>query len=303
MNRAARAVLALAVLASATSVVAQELPYYGVGADLFASTDADDSETVKVGANLDWRWRGPESYQGIRLETARFTPLGGESTKEQRLYYRFAEKAGDWTWTGEVGTNGESALGSVAVHNDARFRQEYFVERERVETPQGLDQDLYYTFAGAAFDLPVDDRNVFTALVGIQDFTGDNVRTHLRGRYIHVVKPEWGLSAQIRTRYFRNSEPNEYDYFSPEWYVEVLPVVQVQRFRDGWRYQAAVGVGVQREADSDWRAARHFEASITSPTEGRDWIAKAAFVHSNTPVTTGYTYDYNQLTLSLTRLF
>lgn len=31
----------------------------------------------------------------------------------------------------------------------------------------------------------------------------DNLRTHLRLNYIHVVKPEWGLSAQVRTRYFK----------------------------------------------------------------------------------------------------
>ena len=32
----------------------------------------------------------------------------------------------------------------------------------------------------------------------MQDFTGDNLRLN----YIHVVKPKWGLSAQVRTRYF-----------------------------------------------------------------------------------------------------
>ena len=63
-----------------------------------------------------------------------------------------------------VGTNGETVLGSLSVHNDARIRQEYFIERDRLETAQGLDQDLYSTFAGAAFDLPVDERNTLTAL-------------------------------------------------------------------------------------------------------------------------------------------
>ncbi len=296
--------VATAALAGSPEAAAQERPYSSaVAADLFVSSDADESETLKAGVNFDWRYRGPEDYRGVRLETARFSPLGQAATDEQRIYYRFAETGADWTWTGTVGTNGDTALGSVSVHNDAPFRQEYFVERERVETAQGLDQDIYYTFAGAALDLPVDDRNTFTVLAGLQDFSGENVRTHLRARYIHVIKPDWGLSAQLRTRYFRNSEPAEFDYFSPEWYVEVLPVVQVRRFHDGWRYQAAVGLGAQREADSDWRSSRHFEASVTSPAVGAGWFVKAAVIHSNTPVTSGYGYDYNQLTLSVTRAF
>ena len=128
-----------------------------------------------------------------------------------------------------------TVLGSLSVHNDDRIGQEYFIERDRLETAQGLERDLYHTFVGAAFDLPIDERNTVTALVGVQDFDGENLRTHLRARAIHVIKPEWGLSVQLRTRYFHNSVPAEADYFSPGCYVEVLPVVQVQRFHGGWR--------------------------------------------------------------------
>lgn len=42
---------------------------------------------------------------------------------------------------------------------------------------------------------------------------------------------------------------------------------------------------------STWRAIR------------RDWVGKAGFVHSNTPVANGYTYDHNQLTSAVTRVF
>jgi len=315
MIRAARFIITAAALCAASTAVAGERPYYedvstgqrpfnpAVGADLFFSTDADESETVKAGVNFDWQYQGPESYQGLRLETARFTPLGGESAEEQRVYYRFAHKGETWSSTGAVGTNGDTVLGSVSVHNEARFRQEYFIERDRLETPQGLDQDLYFTFAGAAFDLPVDDFNTFTAVVGAQEFGGENLRTHLRARYVHVIKPEWGLSAGVRTRFFHDSEPGEADYFSPEWYVEVLPTVQVQRFVDGWRYQVAAGLGAQRDSGSDWRAAGWFEASVTSPKINRDWYVKAAVVHSNTPVSSGYAYDYSQLNVALTRGF
>lgn len=304
MNRIIGMMLAALALGFAPAVAAQEIPYWqAVGADLFTSTDADEAETVKAGIGYDWRYRDPADFQGVRLETARFSPATGPALEEQRLYYRFARPGEDWSWNGQVGTNGETVLGSLSVHNDARVRQEYFIERQRLETAQGLAGERYHTFAGAAFDLPVDERNTLTALVGVQDFDGDNLRTHLRARAIHVLKPEWGLSVQLRTRYFHNSVPAEADYFSPEWYVEVLPVMQVRRFHDGWQYQAAVGVGAQREADADWRAARHFEASVTSPPIGRDWHVKAAVLHSNAPVASGQGYDYRQASVSLTRAF
>lgn len=300
LSLAAAGLLALAGAASA-----QDADPSGpaVSFDVFASTDADDSDLLKAGVSFDWDYDGPNAYQGLRLETARFTPLGGDTTESQRVYYRFADGKGDWTWNGQVGTDGDTALGAVSLVREGRFRQEYFIEREIVETPQGLDRGLYYTFVGGSFDLPVTDRDSFTVMAGVQDFSGKNVRTHLRANYVHVVKPEWGLSAQLRTRYYRSSEPGEFDYFSPEWYAEVMPVVQLRRFHGGWRYQGAVGYGAQRDSGSDWRSARYLEASVASPPIRRDWVFKAAAVYSNTPVTTGYAYDYKQVTLSLTRAF
>ncbi|MGZ9100738.1 MAG: hypothetical protein ACXW3O_13635, partial [Brevundimonas sp.] len=111
MIRAARFIITAAALAGASAVAAEERPYYedvstgqrplnpAVGADLFYSTDADESETLKAGVNLDWQYQGPDSYQGLRLETARFTPLGGDATEEQRAYYRFAHKGETWSST------------------------------------------------------------------------------------------------------------------------------------------------------------------------------------------------------------
>lgn len=308
MMRAFAVLFSVAAVGAAGPVLAQdgardEAFSPAVGLDVFASTDADDTDILKAGLSFDWRYSDPEHYQGVRIETASFAPIGQEAVEDQRIYYRFADKGEHWAWNGMVGTDGDTVLGAFSVHNDARIRQEYFVERERLETPLGLERGLYHTFLGAAFDLPVNDRTTFTAVVGVQDFAGDNTRLHLRANYIQVLKADWGLSTQVRTRFFQNSDPRALDYYSPEWYAEVLPVVQVRRFHGGWRYQAAVGLGAQKDADSDWRSARYFEASVATPPIHRDWVGKAGFVHSNTPVTNGYTYDYNQLTFALTRVF
>lgn len=270
--------------------------------DVFASSDADDTEVRKWGADLDWRRSDPESYEGVRLERAMFRPLGQAATHDWRAYYRRADKGRDWAWSGRIGTDGHTALGAVSVHNTARFRQEYFLEREIVETPQGLDRGIYYTFAGGALDLPLDARNVVTLVGGVQDFTGRNTRLHVRANYVRVLN-DAGLSAQLRTRHFHSSDPREFDYFSPRNFTQIVPTLQLRRRQGGWRYMVAAGLGAQRETGGGWRQARTLNAQVTSPPVGRAWALDATFAYSNTPAGAGYTYDYRQFSLAVRRLF
>ena len=97
--------------------------------------------------------------------------------------------------------------------------------------------------------------------------------------------------------------PGEFDYFSPRWYVEVVPVVQVRRFVGGWQYLAAGGWGAQRDSRSDWRQSRYLNLRLRSPSSRRGWIVSADATYSNTPVTSSDTYDYLSGGLSLTRAF
>ena len=274
-----------------------------VGVDVFASTDADHAEVTKFGLDWDLVHDDPDHYRGLRLERARFAPPGIAPRNDQRLYARFA--AGDtagWSWRGKVGTDGDALLGSASLVRGGSWRQEYFVEREVVETAQGLAEGLHYTYGGAAFDLPVNARQVFTALAGVQDFSGDNRRLHLRGRYVHVVDEAHGLSLQLRVRYSHDHVPHEFDYFSPRWYARALPMLQWRRFLGGWRVQAAAGTGRQGDADGGWRPANLVEASISSPAD-RDWRFEASLLHTNEPSATGAGYRYTQGMLSLSRRF
>ena len=292
--RGALAAAALALPAPAAAAPA-------AGLEVFYSSDAEETEVLKTAIAFDLAYAGPTKRFGVAVERARYRPLGQDSKTMARVFLRAAERVGDWKWNASVGTDGDTLIGSATVHDEARFRKELFVERDIVETPLGIERGLYYTFAGAAIDLPADDRNVLTLIGGLQAFTGDNVRTHLRATYVHVVKPEWGLSAQLRTRYFRSSEPGEYDYYSPRWYAEVLPVVQVRRFIGGWQLLGAAGYGAQRDSDSKWRSSRLLNARFTSPPFRKDWALTGSLLYTNTPVGTGFTYRYLQATLGLTK--
>lgn len=292
-----------ALVLGAAAPAAAQAPPPAIGADIFYSSDAEDTEVLKTGINFDLRHSGPDEYVGFRVERARFRPLGQDRETVERVYIRAADTIGGWKWNATVGTDGDTVLGSAAIHDEARFRKEFFVEREILETPQGIARGIYYTFAGAAIDLPADDRNIVTLVAGVQPFTGDNVRTHLRATYVHVVEPSWGLTAQLRTRYFHSSEPGEFDYFSPRWYAEVLPVLQMRRFVGGWQLLGAAGYGAQRNSDSKWRSARYFNARVTSPAFREDWAVSGNALYTSTPVGTGTSYGYFQFNMGLTKAF
>ena len=262
------------------------------GMELWMSTDAEKTDVVKLMGRALWNFEGRDKYQGIAFEKAWFKPLGQHAREKERGYIDLADSAGDkWLWRARIGTDGDTVIGSASLRT-RNWKQNYFIERDMIETPQGVDRGIYYTFVGASFDFPVDDRNVFTAMGGVQEFTGKNERLHLRGSYIHVLKSEWGLSAQLRGRYFHSTTPREYDYFSPEDYVEILPVVQVRRFKSGWMYQLAGGYGAQHATGTKWQDSRYASLRVESPSRARRLNGFLEVQYTNTSITSGPNYDY-----------
>lgn len=258
------------------------------GAELSFSTDSDQTDVVKLLARALWQFDGRDSFQGIAIERALFKPSGGRTRKQTRAYLDLAGSLqSKWRWRARVGSNGHTVLGSAGLRTED-WRQEYFVEREVVETRQGLDRGIYYTFAGASFDLPAGERNSVNLMGGVQEFTGRNVRFHVRGLVSHVVAPKAGISLQLRTRYFHSTVPHEFDYYSPRDFVSAIPVVQMRRFNShGWMVLAAVGIGAQKATGSNWQAARLADLRIESPAKSNRLQAFAQIQYSNNSLNQG----------------
>lgn len=293
--------LAAAMLACAPAAWAGDV---AGGFDLFASDDGDDTSVLRTGLTAYHHYEDPTHYRGLTVEHARIRPQGTHGWSENRIYYRFADSSAEWTWNAQVGTNGDTLLGNASLLREARLRQEYFVEREVVETRQG-ENGLYATFVGAAVDLPLDasERQQLTLLAGVQDFTGENLRGHLRAVYSALLVPQWGLSAQLRARAFHNSQPGEADYYSPRWFAEAIPMLRVRRFHHRWMLSVAAGIGAQRDNDSDPRAARLAQVVVESPRAAGRWYLRATGTYSNTPVGEGINYGYRQVGLQLIQPF
>ncbi len=275
-----------------------------VGLEISTSTDSDDTDVIKLLGRAAWVDDGADRYQGIAIEQAWFKPGGGHIRKQQRLYVELADKLRDkWLWKARVGTNGKTWVGSANIRM-RDWSKELFLEREVVETRRGVDEGVYYTFVGASVDLPASKRHVFNVVAGVQEFTGMNERLHLRGSYVHVVKPELGLSVQLRARYFHSTAPGEFDYYSPKDFVQLLPVLQMRRFSStGWMILGAAGYGAQTAAGSGWQSARLAEVRFESPRGARDFRAFGHLQYSNNSLGGAGDYHYLSARFGLTKSF
>ncbi|GAB1596713.1 hypothetical protein [Lysobacter claricitrinus] len=301
-----RAACALLALVAAAAFAQDADPRPAAGVDLFLSNDADNTEVTRIGVTADWAFVDAQHYRGIELERARISPLGGPAHQFDRAFLRFAGTSTTWEWSGRVGTDGDRLLGSTSFVRPGRHRSEFFVERDVLETRNGVATGQTVTFAGAAIDLPVGegDHHQVTLLGGVQDFDDGNLRTHLRANYVQTLSERIGLSGQLRLRAFHDSSPHAGDYFAPGDYIELIPALQLRhRLSGGWVGSLVAGWGRQRQTGADWRPSRLSQATLTSPIRpGRSYL-RATFSYSDTPGVAGTGYGYRQGTLQWVRPF
>ena len=295
-----RALCLLIVLSAATTAAADP----ALDLQTFYSSDKAGFDTFKQLAGFDFRYLDPEHYFGIAAQYAHYEGPGFQ-TSYRRGYLSYADSHdnGDgtsWKWNALLGGDGDTWLGNAEVYRERAdgTRDDFFLERDIVETRDGTSRGIYYTLLGAAEDFSFNSRWSATAVAAVQDFTGDNTRTILKGRLVYVLSEDWGLSAQLRTRWFHDSHPYEYDYFSPRWYGEWIPTLQLRRFYAGNQFRIAIGYGSQRTSDSHWTPTKLAEIGWTSPKHGA-WYAKINAGYTNTPINTGYAYSYRYLNAQL----
>lgn len=314
MNRAKMRCMVLAAVSAASLVWAvpsfaqsleeqdhDEGPRGAAGTEIWASTDSEGTNVVKVSGRALWDFQGKDDYAGIVVEHAWFTPAVGETRQFDRVYLDMADRLNDkWRWRARLGTDGDTVLGSAELRR-ADWSRSFFFGREIVETAQGLNRRIYYTFLGASTDIPIDENNTLAVTAAVQEFSGENERLHLRGRYVHVLKASAGLSAQMDLRYYHSTKPGEFDYFSPANFVRAVPILQWRKFDDnGWMYLAAAGFGAQRSTGSDWMPARLVQLRFESPRSSDRLDAFGELVYTNDSITGGPSYDYLQGRLGLT---
>lgn len=290
-----RPFLLAAALAASVPAARAEEPVAGpaLRPEWLVSSDSDGNHSVRASLGWDVSRRDLEHWWGVRAERLRYAGPGWREVDE-RLFLRAAGGEGGWRWQGEVGSDGHDLLGSASVHSTGRWRQEYFLERDVLETELGAAEGRVHTFAGAALDMPLGERATATVLAGLQDFGARNLRRHLRATLAWTALPEAGLSLQLRARQFHDSDPGEAGYFAPGRYRQWLGVASMRRFTEGghqWRLTA--GLGRQHIGDGPSQRARLFELDVRTRASGRHYL-RATAGYSDAPgnQAAGPGYDY-----------
>src|SRR3546814_14028261 len=97
--------------------------------------------------------------RGLRLVRWLHRHVGVRGLTDQRAYLLFADTRSELKWNGKLGTYGHTLLGGASRVRDRAWRQEYYVERDVLETRSGRD-GRHATLAGAAFDIRSEERRV-----------------------------------------------------------------------------------------------------------------------------------------------
>jgi hypothetical protein len=252
----------------------------GNALEFLGTRDSDHFRSARLRAGLLVQHRSAYDFIALGLGGARYEQ--NDWSTERYTVLGAVRKTERTTGAGLVASLGLSQvddhLRAVADATwNVRFSQvtgvELIGQRDFVETRAGLEAGTMTNFAAASVDHTVADRLTLVGLAGLQYFSDDNRRAHLRGRAIYVLVPEQGLAAQLRGRIYESSRPGGALYFNPENYEQGDIGLRLRRALGGhWRLLAAAGVGQERIERGESQRTYYVEARAERSFASDLWL-------------------------------
>lgn len=116
------------------------------------------------------------------------------------------------------------------------------LERHIVNSQGGIEDGIVYNSLALVGDLAFTPAFNVGLAGGATLFSDGNDRPFVRSRWNYSIDEQYGLNLYLKTRSYRNSEPDRPQYFSPEWLNEAS-------FGLSSRWRAAEGVVISASAD------------------------------------------------------
>lgn len=238
----------------------------GAAGEVMGTSDTDHFRSARLGGGALIRHESAYDFVALGAMLTRYrqddwsadrTTLGGTVRNVER-----ATGAGLAATAGlsEAGGRVRAVLdGSYNLRLTPGAGVEFIAQRDFVETRAGIDAGATSSFAAAALDYAATDRLTLIGLAGVQYYSDDNRRDHLRGRLIYSVLPEEGLSVQLRARGYDSTRPGGTLYFNPDTYREADAGLRLRRSLGEWRVLAAAGAG-REKFDGPRQPVGYFEA-------------------------------------------
>jgi hypothetical protein len=295
------AVLAYALI-SLTCIAQEEPPSKQAISvpNVYIGSDSEDFSTYKYNAGYMPLYEHGEKYTGISYGHNYFTQNDWDSSAE--VYTLFTKAINPRTGLGyiaNIGYNLQNGHKLFTTDSSYGFRLtdttkgEVFVARDRIETQNALNNGIYYTFPGASIEQQIIKRLTAIAMVGTMYISDTNTRPTVKAKLIYDLIPEYGVTAQLRYRQYRDtntSVPN--NYFNPSTYNETMIAFGMRKRISGWVVSGTAGVGRQNISQDPTTTTQLYELGITSPVNSNDYYFKTRMGYGKSAGFLGPNYFY-----------
>jgi len=268
--------------------------------NVYFSSDSEGFSTYKYKAGYLPLYEHGEKYTGITYQHNYFTQGGWSSTGEQ---YTLVTKAiNPRTALGynlNIGYNTENGHQLVTTDSNYGFRvtdstkAEVIVNRDRVETQNSLNNGIYYTLGGVSVEQQVLERLTAILMGANMYFSDTNTRPIVRAKLIYDLVPDYGLTAQLRYRQYRDTNTNvANNYFNPSTYNETMIAFGARKRMAGWMLSGTAGVGRQTVNQDPSTTTQLYEFAATSPVASNDYYFKTRAGYGKSAGFLGPNYFY-----------
>ena len=271
--------------------------------NVYFSSDSEGFSTYKYKAGYLPLYEHGEKYTGITYQHNYFTQGGWSSTGEQ---YTLVTKAiNPRTALGynlNIGYNTENGHQLVTTDSNYGFRvtdstkAEVIVNRDRVETQNSLNNGIYYTLGGVSIEQQVLERLTAIVMGANMYFSDTNTRPMVRAKLIYDLVPDYGLTAQLRYRQYRDTNTNlPNNYFNPSTYGETMIAFCARKRISGWMLSGTAGVGRQTVNQDPSTTTQLYEFAATSPVASNNYYFKTRAGYGKMAGFLGPNYFYRYL--------
>lgn len=297
----AAVLLALAALCLTPAHPALAANEPGIGGGFFASRDSESFSTNALSALYLPDFAHGSDLAGVRTTLRRYSQ-GDWRLESQQLMalLRKVDPATANGWQLDAGLSLQGGHSTIALDGSfhtalaAKTGLDLFINRDWVETRAALAQGVDFTFLGGAIDQGIGEHWTVVGVAGLQLFSDDNNREHLRARIVYQPMLDSGLTLQLRYRTFHSSGTGGTTYFNPANYDETLLAAGWRKRIAGWVFRAAAGQGAQHVNGGPGSNTRLLELQLDSPYRGEQFI-RVRGGHNQSASFGGPNYRYTYL--------
>jgi hypothetical protein len=266
----------------------------------YIASDSEGFSTYKYNAGFLPLYEHGEKYTGISYQHNYFTQGSWNSTGEQ--YTLITKAINPRTALGynlNIGYNTQNGHQLVTTDSNYGFRvtdstkAEVMVNRDRVETQNSLNNGIYYTLGGVSIEQQVLERLTAIVMGANMYFSDSNTRPIVRAKLIYDLVPDYGLTAQLRYRQYRDTNTNvPNNYFNPSTYNETMIAFGARKRIAGWILSGTAGVGRQTVNQDPSTTTQLYEFAATSPVASNNYYFKTRAGYGKSAGFLGPNYFY-----------